>query len=162
MIRRRTLAVTATAVAVAVLVTVGLGVRRAKSDEPIESLCKKDLAAVFEKCDPEGDWAGCKYADAELKEACQAGCVMTACPAQVTCTELDPLWCGTTCADPHTALYWKNLWDADEHCDYIHDLPGDEGGFMPWDACRKAYMKQQCPEFTGWNRQRWLKEDADE
>jgi hypothetical protein len=88
--------------------------------EPSPETCKTNLEAVFDWCGIKSNSA-CTYVDEEEMNACMAGCVMALCPEQITCTELDPMWCGTSCADRQGARYWSNLWSAVEACNRMFD-----------------------------------------
>jgi hypothetical protein len=164
MTRRRGVLIAAT-VAAAVLAMLTLGAREEEWREPTPEMCKTELDAVFEQCGSK-TLGLCRYMESNDEEVdtCQAGCVMHYCPEQITCTELDPIWCGTACADPRGARYWSNYHAAHESCDWIvaddEDHWLDEDQFFPWRNCINAYMKQQCPEghWRMWRPPDWTPE----
>jgi hypothetical protein len=157
MTRRRKIA--AVGIVIVGLVLVGLGAQEKEPFVPWSTYCEKDLAKVFELCGSKGL---CERVEDEFHDACQAGCVMSVCPAQITCTQLDPMWCGTSCADAHGARLWYYDAESDGACQHLFDQPDDrpeEGGpLRAWSDCRAAYMKERCPEFKGF-RQEWFRDD---
>ena len=153
--RRRRATFIAATVAAVVFATLSLGARE-DWKEPTAETCKTNLAAVFDWCGIK-EHAGCQYVDEKEVDACEAGCVMALCPEQITCTELDPMWCGSSCADSKGARYWSDSYVAWRDCDYVvaddEDGELDWGQFTAWRACQLAYRKQRCPELTRRPRQ---------
>ena len=149
MTRQKRLLAAAITVPIAVAVGVGLKVRRASSDTLGADVCDKDLAAVFELCEPGGEI--CKVTPAGQEEACQAGCVMARCPKQVACTELDPIWC-KPCEDEEGALFWRNVYEADQRCDPMPGVPLSDWSLAQisaYYACYHADVEGRCPVLVG-------------
>jgi hypothetical protein len=141
--RRRTFA----ALAIAALVTIGPGPRAESYD--LRQTCKTDLAAIFKLCDPQGSFSGCKdVANEEMAAACQAACVKVTCPEQIACTELDPIWCGTSCANPRGATYWVQYWKSFDACDFIFEDPDRRTPATDLEQCMKAERLGRCPELA--------------
>ena len=141
MTRRKKLLAAAIALPVAVAVGVGLKVRRAASDTLGADACDKDLATVFELCEPGGEI--CEKPPDGQEEACQAGCVMARCPNHVACTELDPIWC-KPCEDELGALYWRTLDEADSHCGGPPPF-GSLTRLKEYSDCYIADVERRCP-----------------
>ncbi len=137
-------------VAVAFL-NLGLGARADDGRLPSPASCKTELGFIFDWCESRAHWP-CGLVGDEDMAACQAGCVMYLCPEQITCSELDPMWCGTGCEDPSGATYWRNGAIAWERCDRLFgDLDGngewDSSEHDPWLDCVQAQRKAQCPAY---------------
>jgi hypothetical protein len=141
---RRHKTIVAVAVTAAVLVTVGLGAHW--GDEvyyPDEETCETDLERVFEWCGGESQSLAEEY-----REAFQADCVMERCPEQVSCTELDPIWCAP-CEDMHGAPFWHNLEVAIRRCSAKFGWDLTNVDWVAYDACLDEKAKQQCPALEG-------------
>ncbi|MDC0741265.1 hypothetical protein [Polyangium mundeleinium] len=120
--------------------------------------CKTDLWFVFDWCESPARWPR-KYIFEGHVAAFQAGCVMHLCPEQITCTEIDPMWCGTPCEDPTGATFWRNLAVLGDRCGHLSgDIDGD-GEWEPsedraYRGCADAEMKALCPAcFERWKRE---------
>jgi hypothetical protein len=156
MTRRRKFA--AIAVVAAGLIFVGLGARNDDVPEmPTAETCKTDLEAVFEYC--EDVWCPwpTRKTDDEVEEACQAGCVMSFCPEQITCTELDPMWCGASCVDPYGGRYWRDDVTAVRDCERFWDPNGDghwdDAQRRAWTGCIYDRKRELCPALP--EREEW-------
>jgi hypothetical protein len=151
MTRRKKLLAAAITLPIAVAVGVGLKVRRASSDTLGADACDKDLAAVFELCEPGGEI--CEKPDEGQEEACQAGCVLAKCPNHVACTELDPIWC-KPCDDEQGALFWSIVFEADRLC-----MPSPDptkwraAEWDPYYDCMIVEGERRCPALV--NSPQW-------
>ncbi|UQA60210.1 hypothetical protein [Polyangium aurulentum] len=137
--RRRT--ILAVAVTAAALVTVGLGAYG--GDDPEENPCETDLARVFELAALESE-----RLPEEYREAATAGGIMSYCPEQVSCTELDPIWCAP-CEDMHGALFWRNLDVASTRCNAKLGWDYSKVDKVAYEACFVEKTEQQCPALEG-------------
>ena len=142
--------------AVVAFLSLGSG-SRADDDRPRSpESCKTDLWFVFDWCESPARWPR-KYISEGHVAAFQAGCVMHLCPEQITCTELDPMWCGTPCEDPTGATFWRNLAVLGDRCGHLSgDIDGD-GEWEPYEdrayrGCADAEMKALCPASAGTRR----------
>jgi len=150
-------------IAAVAILNLGSGSRADDWHEPSPESCKTELGFVFDWCESRAHWP-CSIDD-EYSAACQAGCVMHFCPEQITCTELDPMWCGTPCEDPSGATFWRNMIIATERCEHLSDDVNGDGvwdshDFWPWQDCRQAVMKERCPAFR--TRRERLEQEARE
>jgi hypothetical protein len=166
--KRRRGAFIAIAVLAAGLVILNLGAHENEvGSEPTEETCQTDLDAVYDWCES-GEHFPCRNAADRHAEACHAGCVMALCPKQVTCADFEPELCERSCGDWKSALHYYHGYGAAFHCDDMLDefedniLSREE--FDAWQGCRRAYMKEHCPEFKEWalGRQFYENEDEDE
>ncbi|MDC3952350.1 hypothetical protein [Polyangium jinanense] len=147
MTRRKKLFAAAIALPIAVAVGVGLKVRRASSDTLGADACDKDLAAVFELCEPGGEI--CEKPPEGQEGACQAGCVMAKCPNQVACTELDPIWC-KPCEDEEGALFHRLVIEANELCFPTPDpATWNLAMWKEYDVCHTREVERRCPALIG-------------
>jgi hypothetical protein len=143
--RRRTFA----ALAIAALVTIGPGPRAESYD--LRQTCKTDLPAIFELCDPQGSYSGCKdVRNEEMAAGCQAACVMMACPEQITFwpSKTDPIW-RPSCADMHGAPFWRNLHRAGLRCNaklHVYSTEVDRATRL---ACLQRQAEEDCPALAG-------------
>jgi hypothetical protein len=146
MTRRRRASIAIVALA-GVLVSVGLGAQRNSNvytSRDLKEDCKTDLAHFFEFAADQ-----CAGIEEEYAGACEAAHVLSLCPDEVTCTELDPVWCAP-CTDTHGAPFWDNLDGAITRC---------SGGKQGWDfakmdthelaVCVDADIHRHCPELGG-------------
>ncbi len=143
MTRRKKLIAAALSLPLALALGVGLTVRRAGSDPLSADVCEKDLAAVFDHCEAGGNvcWSPIEG----LEEACQAGCVQMMCPNQVSCTELDPIWC-KPCDDEQGAPYWRILHEVDRLCSPSPDpAKWTERESRDFDRCFQQEGERMCP-----------------
>ncbi|MDI1478088.1 hypothetical protein [Polyangium sp. y55x31] len=137
-------------IAAIAILNLGSGSRADDWREPSPESCKTDLGFVFDWCESRAHWP-CGIHD-EYRAACQAGCVMRLCPEQISCTELDPMWCGIPCEDPNGATFWRDSQIASERCDHLMD---DQDGNGEWDSqesrawrdCRDAIRTERCPAY---------------
>ncbi|MDI1478569.1 hypothetical protein [Polyangium sp. y55x31] len=151
-------------IAVAFL-SLGSGSRADDWHEPSPESCKTELGFVFDWCGSRAHWP-CNYVEEGVFDACQAGCVMYFCPEQITCTELDPMWCGTPCEDPSGARFWRDLVVARERCDPLFWPDNDESEWegdsvYHWRDCQDAVRKERCPAHRTWRERyaQWAKEN---
>jgi len=139
------------AIAAVAILNLGSGSRADDWREPSPESCKTELGFVFDWCESRAHWP-CGIHD-EYSDACQAGCVMRLCPEQISCTELDPMWCGTPCEDPFGATFWLNSQIASERCDHLAE---DTNGNGEWDShesrawrdCTDAAKRERCPAYA--------------
>jgi hypothetical protein len=137
-------------IAAVAILNLGSGSRADDWNLPGPESCKTELGFVFDWCESRAHWP-CGIDD-EYSAACQAGCVMYLCPEQITCTELDPMWCGIPCEDPNGATFWRNKNVAADRCEHLSgdangDGEWDSRDFWPWQDCREAVMKERCPAY---------------
>jgi len=142
MTRRKKLFAAAIALPIAVAVGVGLKVRRAASDTLGADACDKDLATVFELCEPGGEI--CEKPPDGQEEACQAGCVMARCPNHVACTELDPIWC-KPCEDEEGALFWSLQIEAERVCEPLKPTVNTFETLKAYYDCQIEEPERRCP-----------------
>ncbi|MDC0739844.1 hypothetical protein [Polyangium mundeleinium] len=158
-------------IAAVAILNLGSGSRADDRRPPSAESCKTELGFVFDWCESRAHWPCGLVAD-EDRAACQAGCVLYLCPEQITCTELDPMWCAP-CEDSSGATFWRNSNISADHCDH---LMGDQDGNGEWDSpefrawrnCRDAVMTERCPAYPAWREQQiqkafddLLQEEAD-
>jgi len=138
----------ATGLVIAAVAAVGLGARDEEGMDRWQDPCGVDLDYTFEICSPERARGSCEPVRDEFAAACQAGCVMALCPAQTTCTGLDPMWCGS-CADMHAAPFWAIIEQAESRVDAQFQRlqqKHDQNTAVEW---LKADVEQRCPELKG-------------
>jgi hypothetical protein len=138
---RRHRTIVAVAVTAAVLVTVGLGAHR--DDDPEEDPCETDLAETFELAAWESEGLTEEYV-----EAATAGSVMFLCPEQVSCTELDPIWCAP-CEDMHGAPFWYHGRVASVRCSAMFGWDLTHVDKVAYAACLVEKTEQECPALAG-------------
>lgn len=148
----------------AAILNLGSGSRADDWNLPSPESCKTDLGFVFDWCESRAHWP-CGIIKNEDDAACQAGCVLYLCPEQITCTELDPMWCAP-CDDPSGATFWRNNNIVADHCDH---LMGDQDGNGEWDSaefwawrdCDDAKTTELCPAYPAW-RERQIQKAFDD
>ncbi|MDI1450644.1 hypothetical protein [Polyangium sp. 6x1] len=142
MTRRKKLIAAALTLPFFLALGVGLTVRRAGSDPLSADVCDKDLAAVFDYCEADGEV--CKVFEGQ-EEACQAGCVMKMCPNHVACTELDPIWC-KPCDDVEGALHWRIRLEAERQCQPSPGWqPSNYFESFEYHRCAEKKAERMCP-----------------
>jgi hypothetical protein len=149
----------AAGITAAIVLLVGLGAYRQEGRaegtpwDPCEEIY--DVQTLFEmNCNPEYKEGGeCWDVPEEYGDACQAGCVMKICPAQVPCTGLDPVFC-TPCEDMKGARFWSELRTWEQSCVFKQLVGRDFGPRDKWKACVQSEMEQHCPALVGkdWSR----------
>ena len=143
--------------AVVAFLSLGSGSRADGGHEPSPESCKTDLGYAFEWCGSQVNWP-CRYTF-DSYEACQAGCVKYFCPDQISCTELDPIWCEVPCEDPFGATFWYHKHIVDERCGHLShkDLNGDghldSDDRWPLYDCNDAEHKKLCPAYRTWREE---------
>jgi hypothetical protein len=133
-----------------------IGGAPASCDRPDESSIDRCADPKFEwiieeVCRPESKYSMCSN-KAQYTEACVYGCVMRLCENARDCVKNpDPKWCGTSCADTHGGLFWKNLLEVGQKC-----YPQDDIFRQPAHGdCLTSGIEKRCPELvgTGWAAQ---------
>jgi hypothetical protein len=141
---RRHRTIVAVAVTAAVLITVGLGAYTGDgNDDPDEDVCETNLAKVFEWSDRDSEGLAEEY-----REAATAGGVMFSCPEQVSCTELDPIWCAP-CEDMHGAPFWFHEQVATVRCSAKFGWDLTHVDKVAYAACLIEKTEQECPALEG-------------
>ncbi len=154
MTRRKKLIAAAIAVPIALAVGLGVKMRRAASDIPGSDICDDDLGEVFEMCQPSSGFFYCEGTPEGYEDACQAGCVMTMCPAHVSCTGQNPIGCAP-CEDMHGARFWYTLNRAQMRCENKLHFGHVKISEDEFNACFEPEVEQICPALAGteWREQ---------
>jgi hypothetical protein len=107
----------------------------------------EDLEETLEYCAPKSHTSRCADAPEEFSRPCSDGCLMHMCRVNFACTTPGDRWCGTSCADTHAAVFWRDARVAENRCDNL----GQETAYAPgpYTECVIKESEKICPELAG-------------
>jgi hypothetical protein len=112
---------------------------------PDDHACRPHRFPILEAyCGGASEAGGpCKGVPKAFAEACADGCVLQTCGPAVACKENAAI-CEGSCADPKSALFWREWLKAEMACQ-----PQDRLTAPPPRPCVVKETEKRCPELAG-------------